>query len=161
MRVRKLTASDICEVTGYNRDQLRGLMEELPKWSAAPAERMARAYTAHDLIVLCVVHTLETIAGVRRKTIASFFRQLQGALSGPKPAAASARLMISFAPMRVEYLDGRTPSVEGVSVFIPLQPILDRVDRYLGAVQIPVSNSQADLRLGPGLVRARRRRGTV
>jgi len=122
---------------------------------------MARAYTAHDLTVLCVVHTLETVAGIRRKTIAAFFRQLQGALSGPKPTAASARLVISFAPTRVEYVDAKMPSVDGIAIFVPIQPILDRVDRYLGAVQVPAPNSQADLHLGPGLVRARRRRGTA
>src|SRR5205823_9782517 len=102
-----------------------------------------------------------TKVGIRRKTIASFFRQLQAVLSGPKPAAASALLTIGFAPIRVDYLDAKVTAVEGVAVVVPLQPILDRVDQFLGAVQVPVSNSQVDLRLGPGLVRARRRRGSA
>lgn len=159
MRARKLTAADVCEVTGYNRDQLRGVLRELPQWSAAPAERMARAFSAHDLIVLSVVHTLDAVIGIRRKTIASLFPQLRSALSGPKRVAASARLVITFAPLRVEYLDGKVVAQEGVVV--SLQPIFDRVDQYLGASQLLAANSQTDLRLGPGLIRGRRRRGAV
>lgn len=159
MQVRKLTAADVCGVTGYNRDQLRGVLKELPRWSAAPAERMARAFSAHDLIVLSVVHTLDVVIGIRRKTIALVFPKLQSVLSGPKRVAASARLVIAFAPLRVEYLDGKTVVSEGVVV--SLQPIFDRVDRYLGVGQLPSADSQADLRLGPGLIRARRRRGAV
>jgi len=159
MKVRKLTAADVCEVTGYNRDQLRGLIKELPKWSAAPAERMARVYTAHDLIVLCVVHTLETLMGMRRKAIALVFEQMQDALSGPKPIARNARLVLSFSPLSVEYFDSKTHVSEGVVV--SLQPILDRVDQYLSAGKIFASDSQANLQLGPGLVRTRRRRGTT
>jgi len=159
MKVRKLTAADVCEVTGYNRDQLRGLIKELPKWAAAPAERMARAYTAHDLIVLCVVHTLETVMGMRRKAIALVFGQMQDALSGPKPMARNARLVFTFSPLDVEYFDSKTQVSEGVVV--SLQPILDRVDQYLSVGNHFGSDSQSDLRLGPGLVRARRRRGTA
>jgi hypothetical protein len=159
MRVRKLTAADVCAVTGYNRDQLRGVLKELPRWSAAPGERMARTFSAQDLVVLSVVHTLDAVIGIRRKTIALIFPQVRGALSGPKRVAASARLAVTFAPLHVEYLDGKDVLPEGVVV--ALQPILDRVDRYLGAGQLLPAGSQADLRLGPGLVRARRRRGAV
>jgi hypothetical protein len=158
MRVRKLTAADVCEVTGYNRDQLRGLLKELPGWSVAPAERMARSYSAHDLIVLCVVHKLETVLCIRRKAIASVFRQLQSALSGPKPIAASARLVITFSPARVEYSDDKA-SVPEEGIVVSLQSILHRVDQYLSAGKILTSNSQSSLGLGPGLVRSRRRRG--
>jgi hypothetical protein len=161
MKVRKLTAADVCEVTGYNRDRLRGLLKELPEWSVAPAERMARSYSARDLIVLCVVHKLETVLCTRRKAIASVFRQLQSALSGPKPISAGARLVITFEPPRVEYYDEREISVLEEGVILSLQPILDQVDHYLGAGQVLTSTSQANLRLGPGLVRPRRRRGAA
>jgi hypothetical protein len=159
MRVRRLTAADVCEVTGYNRDQLRSLLKELPDWSAAPGERKAREYLAHDLIVLSVVHTLDVVIGIRRRSIGSVFPQLRKALSGPKPMAASARLLITFVPLRVDYFDGKAAIPEGVVV--SLQSIFDRVDRYLGSAQVASVDTQAHLRLGPGLVRMRRRRGAV
>ena len=156
MRVRRLTAVDVCEVSGYNRDQLRGLLQELPKWSSAPGERRARAYSRHDLIVLAVVHTLDVTISMRRKAIAAVFPLIQAALSGPKPIAKSARLAIAFSPrLQVEYLDDGSIVPEGVVVV--LQPILDRVDRYLSGVQVQAPDPQADLELGPGLVRGRRR----
>lgn len=156
MRQRKLTAADVCEVTGYNRDQLRGVLKELPMLSAPPAERMARAFTAQDLIVLSVVHGLDVVVGMRRKAIAALFAKLQSALSGPKKVAANARLVITFAPYRVEYIDGDSAVEEGVVV--SLDPIFSRVDGYLGAGRVLPSDSQTSLRLGPGLVRTRRRR---
>jgi hypothetical protein len=159
MRVRKLTAADVCAVTGYNRDQLRGLLKELPEWSAAPGERMARAYSAHDLIVLSVVHVLDAVVGMRRKMIAAAFSQLQEALSGPKSIAANARLIITFAPLRVDYSDGKITVAEGL--IVSLQPIFGRIDQYLGAVKVQPASSQANLRLGPTLVGSRRRRGST
>jgi hypothetical protein len=159
MRARKLTAADVCAVTGYNRDQLRGLLKELPEWSAAPGERRARAFSAHDLIVLSVVHVLDAVVGIRRKTIAAVFSQLQKTLSGPKPIAANARLVITFEPLRVDYVDGKATIVEGL--LVPLQPIFGGIDQYLGAAKVEPSNSQATLRLGPALLGARRRRGST
>jgi hypothetical protein len=157
MRTRKLTAADVCEVTGYNRDQLRGVLKELPSWAVTPGERVARAFTAQDLIALSVVHTLDSVMGIRRRTIASVFPKLRTALSGPKGVGVSARLIITFSPLRVEYADEKAPAPEGVTVF--LQPIFDRVDGYLGVGKHLASEAQATLGLGPGLIRSRRRRG--
>jgi hypothetical protein len=158
-KTRKLTASDVCHVTGYNRDQLRGLLKELPDWSAAPAERMAREFSPQDLIVLSVVRTLDAVVGMRRKAIASLFPKLQSTLSGPKVVSAGAILVISFDPLRVEYSHSRSSIAQGLMV--PLQPIFDRVDHYLGVGHTPSSSSQTNLRLGVGLVRGRRRRGSA
>jgi hypothetical protein len=155
--MRKLTAADICEVSGYNRDQLRSLLKELPKWTSAPGARRARAYTPQDLIVLNVVHTLDRVIGMRRKAIASVFPLLRQALSGPKPIAAQARLSITFTPrQRVDFLDAGICVQEGVVIF--LQPLLDRVDQYLGVTALKDPIVQPDLRLGPGVMRSRRRR---
>jgi hypothetical protein len=158
-KTRKLSASDVCHVTGYNRDQLRALLKELPDWSAAPAERMAREFSPHDLIVLSVVRTLDAVIGMRRKAIASLLPKLQSTLSGPKVVSAGAILVISFDPLRVEYMHSRNSIAEGLMV--PLQPIFDRVDYYLGVGHTPSSSSQTNLRLGVTLVRGRRRRGSA
>jgi hypothetical protein len=155
MKTRKLTASDVCEVTGYNRDQLKALLKELPDWSAAPSARIAREFSPHDLIVLGVVHALDSRVGIRRKLIAPMLAKLQQVLLGPREVDRSARLIISFDPTHVEYVSEKTSIREGV--LISLEPIFDRVDRYLGAV--PSRNTaQENLRLGPSSLRPRRSR---
>lgn len=155
MKTRKLTASDVCEVTGYNRDQLKALLKELPAWSSAPSARVAREFSPHDLIVLSVVHVLDSRVGIRRKRIALMLTKLRQALFGPREVDRSARLAISFDPMHVEYMSGKISIREGV--LISLEPIFDRVDHYLGAAQ-SWNASQENLRLGPGSLRSRRRR---
>lgn len=155
MRPRKLTASDVCEVTGYRRDQLKALLKEMKALPAAPSERVAREFSAHDLIVLGVVHMLDTRIGIRRKKIASMLPQLRKALFGPRAVDRSAYVAISFDPLCVEYVSGKATPKE--SVLVSLEPIFDKVDQYLGAVQ-PWSAVQGNLRLGAALVRSRRRR---
>jgi hypothetical protein len=158
MDARKLTAADVCNVTGYNRDQLRGLLQELPQWSAAPAERRARAYLASDLVVLGVVHVLDVLIGMRRKAIAAVFPQLRQCLSRPRSVASSAWLVITFNPVRIHYVDGKAAFSEGVVVF--LQPIIERVDSYLGVVKTDTTPMPATLLLRPTIVATRRRRGS-
>ncbi len=154
MKTRKLTASDVCEVTGYNRDQLKAVLK-LPHWSAAPGARMAREFSPHDLIVLGVVRVLDSRVGIRRKQIGLMLTKLRQALLGPREVDRSASLAISFDPIHVEYVSGKNPSREGL--LISLEPIFDRVDRYLGAAR-SWNASQENLRLGPGSLRSRRRR---
>ena len=156
MRTRKLTAADVCEVSGYNRDQLRALLNELPGWASAPKARKAREYSAHDLIVLTVVRMLDTNIGIRRQHISRVFPYLRKALLGPKKITGNARLAVTFSPLRVDYLDDRETLREGV--IVSLQPVFDRVDRYLSVGTAIESDAQVTLQLGPGLVGARRKR---
>lgn len=155
MRPRKLTASDVCEVTGYGRDQFKALLKEMKTLPAAPGQRVAREFSAHDLIVLSVVHVLDVRIGIRRKNIALLLPQLRDVLFRPRAVDRSAYVAISFDPLQVEYISGKAVLRE--SVLVSLQPIFDRVDQYLGAVQ-PRNMAQESLRLGAGLVRSRKRR---
>lgn len=154
MRPRKLTASDVCEVTGYSRDQLKALVKEMKALPAAPSQRVAREYSAHDLIVLAVVHVLDVRIGIRRKNIALMLPQLRKALFGPRAVDRSAYVAITFDPLQIEYISGKATLKE--SILVSLEPIFDGVDQYLGTVQPRVA--QENLRLGAGLVRSRRRR---
>jgi hypothetical protein len=155
MRVRRLTAADVCEVTGYGRDQLKALLKEIPGWSASPGARVARQFSPHDLIVLSVVQVLDTRIGIRRKRIGLLVSKLRQALLGPREASASAHLTISFDPPSIEYVSGAQSIDEGV--VISLQPIFHRVDRYLGAARSS-DVSQENLRLPPAAGTNRRRR---
>ena len=81
--------------------------------------------------------------------------KLRQALLGPREVDRSAYLAISFDPLHVEYVSGKTSIREGVLVSLEL--IFDRVDGYLGAAQ-SWNASQENLRLPPGAVRSRRRK---
>lgn len=155
MKTRKLTASDVCEVTGYSRDQLKALLKGVPTWSPAPSARVAREFLPHDLIVLGVVRALDSRVGMRRKQIGLMLPKLRQALLGPREVDRSAYLAISFNPLHVEYVSEKTSIREGVMV--SLEPIFDRVDGYLGAAQ-SWNASQENLRLPLGAVRSRRRK---
>lgn len=157
MKTRKLTAADVREVTGYTRDQLRALLNELPVWSEeASSARVAREYTAHDLIVLSVIYLLDIRVGIRRKQIALMLSHLRRALSGPRNIDRNARLAISFDPRHVAYVGSGSDIQEGV--VISLGPVFDRVDQYLGAAHTITASAQPRLQIGPALVRSRRRR---
>jgi hypothetical protein len=152
---RKLTASDVCQVTGYSRDQFKNLLRELSTSFPASSARVAREFSPHDLIVFGVVRVLDSRVGVRRKQIGSMHAKLRQVLLGPRAVGQSPCLAISFDPLHVEYVSGKSPIQEGV--LISLEPIFDRVDRYLGAAQ-PWNSAQESLRLSPGAVRSRHRR---
>lgn len=156
MRPRKLTAADVCEVTGYTRFQLRGLHNRLRDWPA-PAARSAREYSASDLILLNVIHELDVRVGLRRKQIALALPALRKVLSGPREIATSARLVVSFSPLRIEYVGREHQVMEGL--VISLDPIFTRVDLYMGVAR-PAA-AQNSLPLEPGLVRSKRRKASA
>lgn len=151
MKPRKITAADICEVTGYSRYQLRGLLAELPVYSRQQTvARVAREYTKADMGILAVVHELEARFGVRRESIRSISEVLRQTLVGPKAVNRDARLLISFDPVAVHYLTNELPEKDGI--LVSLGPIFQRVDDYFGADAAHPSTPQAELNLGPSLV---------
>lgn len=157
MRVRKITATDVCEVTGYSRHQLRGLLDDLPIYSRKKTvPRVAREFTRADLIVLAVVRALETRHSVRRDVIASISDLLRRTLAGPKTVNRDARLLISFDPLTISYLTGVAPPPDGI--LMSLRPIFQRVDEYLGHGLPYGEEVQSELKFGPGLVAGSRKK---
>lgn len=127
---RRLTAADVCTVTGYSRDELHATLKVLwPYSEEAPAPRVAREFTARDLIVLSVTQILERRFGVRRSALAAIGEPLRTALSGPKEASKKARLVLSIEPPSVEYVNLSITEREGLVV--PLGAIFEKVDGYL------------------------------
>lgn len=126
-----ITAVDISKVTGYTRNQVRGLLDKLPRYAeqdAAPG--VAREYTRSDLLVLAVIHHLEARVRVHRDALAAIVEPLRNELSGPKTINEGARLLISFDPPTASYLaTANTPIQEGI--VIALGPIFERVDGHL------------------------------
>jgi hypothetical protein len=150
---RKLTAADLCEVTGYSRAELRSVLNALPYYSTQKSyPRKARQFTRQDLIVICLVQVLETQYGMRKDAIAEVFDVLRSTLSGPKDQNRQARLVISLSPPTVRYEEA--PAVVSAGTCVPLEPVFDRVDRHLGSF-LGLVPEQRDLALSPALIAGR------
>ncbi len=146
--VRRLTAADVCAVTGYSRDELHALLRVLEPYSTdRPSPRVAREFTPKDLVVLGVTQVLEDRYGLRRAAVAKLGPQLQSVLSGPRAANRDARLAISVRPPRIDYLEAGVQPSEGLVV--ALAPLFEKVDDYL------TFEPQLTLQFGPSLVVAR------
>lgn len=152
MRAIKITAVDIGEVTGYSRNQVRGLLDELAMYSEQETSpRVAREFTRLDLIVLAVIHLLEARVGIRRKTVSAIVGPLRKALAGPKTINRDARLLISTDPATVNYVAiGGTAAQDGI--LISLGPIFERVDKHLNYGLPYAVNNGPELNIGPGLI---------
>lgn len=145
---RRLTAADVCAVTGYSRDELHALLRVLEPYSSdRPSPRVAREFTPRDLVVLGVTQVLEDRYGMRRAAVAELGLQLQSALAGPKAANREARLAVTVRPPRVNYLEAGVLTSEGL--VIALAPLFEKVDDYL------TFEPQLSLQFGPGLVARR------
>ena len=140
---RRLTAADVCAVTGYSRDELHALLRVLAPYSLQrPTARVAREFAALDLVVLSVTQILEDRYGLRRAAVAQLGSQLQQALGGPRLAAEHACLFVSVNPAQVELRE----DAAGPGLNILLAPIFDKVDAYLSY------DPQLPLQFGPALV---------
>jgi hypothetical protein len=143
--VRKLTAADVCVVTGYSRDELHALLRVLPPYHLVkPGSRVAREFTAKDLLVLSVTRILEDQYGVRRAAIGDIGVPLQDALSGPRLRGEDPCISINIRPPRV-CLVGTTVPREGL--LLPLAPIYEKIETYLSY------DPQLSLQFGPTLLR--------
>lgn len=142
--VRRLTAADVCAVTGYSRDELHALLRVLaPYAQEKSAPRVAREFTATDLVVLSVTQMLESRFGLRRTAVAELGELLQRACSGPRPLAEDAGLAITVRPPEVQRCD---LGLAREGLLISLVPVYDRIDAYLSY------EPQLALRFGPSLV---------
>lgn len=148
MSGRPLTISDLRAVTGYTRDQMRGLLDAIPAYaSRETVVRVAKQYTALDLLVVTACVLLETRYGLQRAVMARFSDELRTVLSGPRPVSSTARLTFSFEQGRVRYAEGLIDIPEGLVV--PLAQVYQAVDEYLLPEQPFVTWVQRDLGLGP------------
>lgn len=149
---RQLTTTDVCKVTGYTRDELHATLKVLWPYSESQlSPRVAREFTAQDLIVLSVTQILERKLGVRRAALAQLGQPLRAALSGPKEVSKKARLVLSIDPPVVEYVNLSITEREGLVV--ALGPVFDKVDGYLtfdGQGLLPLAANIASPRVERG-----------
>lgn len=142
---KRLTAADVCAVTGYSRDELHALLRVLPPYNLErPVPRVAREFAAKDLLVLSVTQILEDRYGVRRTAVGELGSFLQEVLAGPRQQGIEYGLQVTVRPASAWLID---PSVPTAGLTVLLTPIFEKIDRYLS------SDPQMTLQFGPALVR--------
>jgi hypothetical protein len=155
---RKITAADVCEVSGYSRSELRSVLSALPYYSQQKSyPRKARHFTRQDLTAICLVQELEAQFGMRREAIATVFDAMHSILSGPRNQNRRACLLISLSPPAAKYEEGPVAISSGICV--ALSSVFERVDQHFGSFGAPVPE-QRDLALHPALIGGRERAKT-
>lgn len=151
MAHRKITVADICSITQHTRHQIRGLTDKLPGYGDAlkTEERVAREYSAHELLVVVICCELESRYGLRRNAVAELVSTIADTLSRPRQVARDPRLVVCITPPSVQYLDDFSAVQEGL--VIPLARIFQQVDDYLIPSRTAKSSFQPQLDLGPTL----------
>jgi hypothetical protein len=130
-------------------------MKDLPGYSIrGSAERIAREYTRHDLMVIAVCCELENRCGLRRDAIAKLVPEIRRAMIGPRSVSDEARLVVVPDLVSVQYIDGPSSVLQGT--VLPLEGIFRRVDQYLLGDQLD-ADDQRNLDLGPMAIPAGRR----
>jgi hypothetical protein len=143
MKVRKITMSDACQATGYTRDQLRGMLRDLPEFVINRSVGKNRQFSRFEFVALCVIARLESRYGMRRAVIGLLLDQLLAALNGLRAAQPNATLNILISPPTVKFVEDDGFPYEGL--LVPLAPIFSSVDFYLGAHEEP----EPELPFGP------------
>lgn len=151
MSSRSLTISDLLAISGYTRDQMRGLLDAIPAYATRNTKvRVAKQYTAQDLLVVRTCSQLESRYGLQRVVVTGFSDLLRSVLSGPRPVSATARLLLTFDPLDVRYVESPEGIQEGL--LVALVPIFQAVDEYLLPSHTQASWNQRELGFGPLVV---------
>ena len=81
MSSRSLTMADLMAISEYTRDQMRGLLDAIPAYASRNTQvRVAKQYTAHDLLVVRTCVQLESRYGLQRGAVAGLSDALRSAL---------------------------------------------------------------------------------
>lgn len=148
MPARPLTMNDLCVLSGYSRDQVRGLLNKLPMYAERRGRaRIATLYSAQDLMVVALCCRLETRYSLKREAVAALAPHISKELARPRSVARHARLILEFDPPSATYVEKVGDLADGL--IIALEPIFEQVDDYLLPGHSARVSMQRDLALGP------------
>lgn len=148
MARRQITAADLAALTGYSRDQLRGLLAELPLFTQRKGEaRVANIYSSHDMLVVSICCRLETQYGLKRAAVAALSEVIAPCLAVPRPLAQGARLVLDLQPPAAHYVERVHDLADGLVV--ALAPIFATIDAYLASSFVSSSMAQWNLKFPP------------
>lgn len=141
-QMRRITTSDLCELTGYSRDQMRGLLAELPRFACRYTEaRVARVYSNSDVILMVLLCRLEAAYGLKRGVVSGLCEPIAAALTVPRKVSARACLVVRVQDTTCEYID--EPRLIEDGLVVSLGPIFMAIDSYL----LPTPLIQRDMGL--------------
>lgn len=122
--------SDLCELSSYSRDQMRGLLAELPRFAhRRSAERVARVYSNQDVVLVVLLCRLETHYGLKRSVVSTLCEPIAAALEGLRDVGDQACLVVRMHETTCKCVD--TAPLLDDGLVVSLGPILLSVDRYL------------------------------
>ena len=128
--MRRITISDLCELTGYSRDQMRGLLAELPRFVCRHAEaRVARVYSNYDVMLVVLLCRLEAVYGLKRSVVSSLCEPIAATLAAPREVSKQACLVVRVHNSTCEYVD-TAPRIDD-GLVVALSPIFMAIDSYL------------------------------
>ncbi len=143
--------ADLLAISGYTRDQMRGLLDAMPAYANRKTQvRVAKQYTAQDLLVVRACSQLESRYGLQRGTVAGFSDAIRSVLSGPRPVSATARLLLTFEQAEARYVEAT--EIVGEGLLVPLVPIFQAVDEYLLPGRAQLTWGQRELGFGPQVI---------
>lgn len=128
--MRSITISDLCELTGYSRDQMRGLLAELPRFARRHTEaRVARVYTNHDVVLVVLLCRLETVYGLKRSFVSTLCESIAATLTAPRKVSKQACLVVRMRDATCQYAE-TVPQIDD-GLVVALSPIFFAIDSYL------------------------------
>lgn len=144
MDVRTLKMADACAISGYTRDQMRAVLRDLPAFTADRGTGRNRIFTRVELLTISIIAFMEQRYGIKRSAIGSILDQLLTAIQSPREIDPLACLVVVTGEMSVSYSRLNENVEEGL--VIPLAPIFERLDTYLGA---KTEKKQLEINFGP------------
>ncbi|MFK5950271.1 MAG: hypothetical protein QM500_16040 [Methylococcales bacterium] len=148
MNVRTLKMADACAVSGYTRDQMRALLRDLPQFTVNQGSGRSRIFTRVELLAIVIISFMEQRYGIKRAAIGDILEQLLSTIQSPREVDPQACLIIIASEGSVLYTQLNETVDEGL--VIPLAPIFDQLDTYLGA---KTSQKQIEISFGPSVLR--------
>lgn len=153
MRHIQLRVSDLANVSGYSRFQIRGLLGEVfQNPTLGRKGDSQQTFSPQELLVVAVTCEIEKTFGVARKKLALVGEALRRTLTGPRLTNRDARLLVTFTPPAAIYLDSEVPVTEGL--VLRLGVLFAKVDGYLGVSGLSQDRAQKILPL-PAIAAAR------
>lgn len=148
MNVRTLKMADACAVSGYTRDQMRALLRDLPTFTTDQGSGRGRVFTRVELLTIAIIAIMEQRYGIKRAAIGGILEQLLAVIQSPRVVDHLACLVIVTGEAAVSYARLNQSTEEGL--IVPLAPIFDRLDTYLGA---KTQQEQIEIAFGPSVLR--------
>lgn len=127
---------------------MRALLRDLPPFTVDQGSGRNRVFTRVELLAIAIISFMEQRYGIRRAAIGKVLEQLLKAIQSPREVDPFACLVVVTGEGSVGYTRLNETVAEGL--VIPLAPIFDRLDTYLGA---KTAQKQMEISFGTSALR--------